>query len=161
MFATSRASNYAFTRTNLRLVLIMGTCFHLKSLRFPSMEGEKLYGTLSIIYQMRRYAGQNEVRFKVTDKQKKVYIETSRYLYEINKMDKSNIHSFGRWCMDYVCQVYRFAVLESNVMKQQQRRPDQMQQPPPAWYPSNYTTNHTLFQKVSIAIRMFCQLADT
>jgi hypothetical protein len=94
---------------------------------------------------MRRYAEQNEVRFKVTDKQKEIYLETARYLYEINKMDKSNIQSFGRWCMDYVCQVYRFAVLESNVMKQQQRRPNQMQQPPPAWYPSNYATDQTLF----------------
>ena len=36
-----------------------------------------------------RYAGQNEVRFKVTDKQKEIYLETARYLYEINKMDKS------------------------------------------------------------------------
>ena len=90
---------------------------------------------------MRRYAGQNEVRFKVTDKRKEIYLETARYLYEINKMDKSNIHSFGRWCMDYVCQAYRLAVLESNVLKQQQQRPNQMQQPSQFSYSPYYTSD--------------------
>ena len=91
---------------------------------------------------MKRYAGQNEVRFKVTDKQKEIYQEVSWYLYENNMMEKSNIQSFGRWCMDYVCNVYRPAVIDSNMMKQrqqrQQRQQKQVQQPPQLSYPTNY-----------------------
>jgi hypothetical protein len=56
---------------------------------------------------MRRYAGQNEVRFKVTDKQGEIYRETACYFYENSLMEKSNIQSFGRWCMDYICKLYR------------------------------------------------------
>jgi hypothetical protein len=79
---------------------------------------------------MKRYAGQNEVRFKVTDKQKEIYDETAWYLYENNVMEKSNIQSFGRWCMDYVCRIYRPAVIHSKMMKQQQQqRQKQIQQP--------------------------------
>jgi hypothetical protein len=76
---------------------------------------------------MKRYAGQNEVRFKVTDKQKGIYNETAWYLYENNMIDKSNIQSFGRWCMDYVCRFYRPAVVHSKTMKQQQIQAQQQQ----------------------------------
>jgi hypothetical protein len=62
---------------------------------------------------MRRYAGQNEVRFKVTDKQAEIYRETACNFYENSLMEKSNIQSFGRWCMDYLCKNYRPAVLHS------------------------------------------------
>jgi len=88
---------------------------------------------------MKRYAGQNEVRFKVTDKQNEVYLETAHYLYENNLMDKSNIQSFGRWCMDYVCKNYRLSVLGSKIIKQRQERQKQMQQPPPSSYPTYYS----------------------
>ena len=88
---------------------------------------------------MRRYAGQNEVRFKVTDKQAEIYRETACYFYENSLMEKSNIQSFGRWCMDYVCKNYRPAVLHSNMMKEQQQRQKQMQQHPELSYPSYYT----------------------
>ena len=78
----------------------------------------------------KRYAGQIEVRFKVTDKQKEIYDETAWYLYENNMIDKSNIQSFGRWCMDYVCKVYRPAINYSNMIKQQQQiQVPQQQQP--------------------------------
>jgi hypothetical protein len=71
---------------------------------------------------MRRYAGQNEVRFKTTDKQKEMYRETALFLYENNLMEKPSIHSFGRWCMDHVCKEYRLSVIESNIIRQQERR---------------------------------------
>ena len=87
---------------------------------------------------MKRYAGQSEVRFKVTDKQKVIYDETAWYLYENNMIDKSNIQSFGRWCMDYVCKVYRPAVIHSNMMKQQQQRQKQVQQPIQLSFPTYY-----------------------
>jgi hypothetical protein len=91
---------------------------------------------------MKRYAGQNEVRFKVTDKQKEIYQEVSWYLYENNMIDKSNIQSFGRWCMDYVCKVYRPAISYSNMMKQQQvqaqQQQQQQQQPFQLSYPEYY-----------------------
>jgi hypothetical protein len=50
---------------------------------------------------MRRYAGQNEVRFKVTDKQAEIYRETACYFYENSLMEKSNIQSLedGAWIM--------------------------------------------------------------
>jgi len=89
---------------------------------------------------MKRYAGQNEVRFKVTDKQKKIYDETAWYLYENNLMDKSNIQSFGRWCMDYICNMYRPAVIHSNMLKQQQQQ-KQVQQPYQLPYPTYYTSD--------------------
>jgi hypothetical protein len=94
---------------------------------------------------MRRYAGQSEMRFKVTDKQKDVYLETASYLYENNLMEKSNIQSFGRWCMDYVCKMYRESVIESKYMKQQEQRQKQMQQPPQLSYPPYYATDQPLF----------------
>ena len=78
---------------------------------------------------MKRYAGQNEVRFKVTDKQKEIK-ELSWYLYENNLMEKSNIQSFGRWCMDYVCRAYRPAISYSNMIKQQQQQVQTQQQQP-------------------------------
>jgi hypothetical protein len=91
---------------------------------------------------MKRYAGQNEVRFKVTDKQKEIYDETAWYLYENNVMEKSNIQSFGRWCMDYVCRIYRPAVIHSKMMKQQQQqRQKQIQQPFQLSYPTYYDNN--------------------
>jgi RecA-family ATPase len=90
---------------------------------------------------MKRYAGQNEVRFKVTDKQKKIFQEVSWYLYENNMIDKSNIQSFGRWRMDYVSKIYRPAVIRSDTMKQQQQ--NQMQQPPWLSYPKYYTSNQS------------------
>ena len=88
---------------------------------------------------MRRYAGQNEVRFKVTDKRMEMYRETASYLYEYNLMEKPNIQSFGRWAMDYVCKMYRESVIHSKYMKQQEQRQKQMQQPPQLSYPSYYT----------------------
>jgi hypothetical protein len=45
---------------------------------------------------MRRYAGQNEVRFKVTDRDVELYRETAWYLYENHVIDKPNIQSFGQ-----------------------------------------------------------------
>jgi hypothetical protein len=90
---------------------------------------------------MKKYAGQNEVRFKVTDKQKEIFQEVSSYLYDNNVMDKSNIQSFGRWCMDYVSKIYRPAVIQSNTMKQQQQK--QMQQPPWLSYPKYYTSDQS------------------
>jgi hypothetical protein len=92
---------------------------------------------------MRRYAGQNEVRFKVADKQKAIYDETAWYLYENNLMEKSNIQSFGRWCMDYVCKFYRQGVIESRIMKQQQQRPNPIQKPHPFSYPPYFTRDPT------------------
>jgi hypothetical protein len=71
-----------------------------------------------------------------------IYQEISSYLYENNMMDKSNIHSFGRWCMDSICKFYRPAVIHSNMMKQQQQQQQQqkqMQQPPDLSYPTYYT----------------------
>jgi RecA-family ATPase len=82
---------------------------------------------------MKRYAGQNEVRFKVTDKQKEIFQEVSWYLYENNVVDKSNIQSFGRRCMDYLSKIYRPAVIQSDMTKQQQQK--QMHQPPWLSYP--------------------------
>jgi hypothetical protein len=89
---------------------------------------------------MKRYAGQKEVRFKVADKQKAIYDETAWYLYENNLMEKSNIQSFGRWCMDYVCNLYRPAIIDSNMMKQRQQLKQQVQQPPQLSYPTYYYT---------------------
>jgi hypothetical protein len=90
---------------------------------------------------MKRYAGQNEVRFKVTDKQKEIFQEVSWYLYENDMIDKSNIQSFGRWCMDYVCKFYRPADIHSNMMKQQQHK--QVPQPFQLSYPINYDNVQT------------------
>jgi hypothetical protein len=70
---------------------------------------------------LRRYAGQNEVRFKVTDKKIEAYREAAVYLYENNLMEKSNIHCFGRWCMDHVYNEYRQSVIESKILKQQEQ----------------------------------------
>jgi hypothetical protein len=67
-----------------------------------------------------------------------LYQEVSSYLYENNMMDKSNLHSFGRWCMDSICKFYRPAVIHSNMMKQQQQQQKQMQQPPGLSYPTFY-----------------------
>jgi hypothetical protein len=92
---------------------------------------------------MGRYLGENEVRFKVTDKQKDVYLETASYLYENNLMEKSNIQSFGRWCMDYVCEMYRESVIESKYMNQQEQRQKQMQQPQQLSYPPYYMGDPT------------------
>ena len=92
---------------------------------------------------MKRYAGQNEVRFKVTDKQKEIYDETASYLYENNVIDKSNIQSFGRWSMDFVCKNYRLSVLQSKIIKQRQERQKQMQEPAVLSYPPYYTSDLT------------------
>jgi hypothetical protein len=67
-----------------------------------------------------------------------LYQEVSSYLYENNMMDKSNLHSFGRWCMDSICKFYRPAVIHSNMMKQQQQQQKQMQHPPGLSYPTFY-----------------------
>jgi hypothetical protein len=91
---------------------------------------------------VKRYAGQKEVRFKVTDKQGEIYDEIAWYLYENNMMDKSNIQSFGRWCMDYVCKFYRPAVIDSKMLKQQQQQ-KQIQQPYQLSYPTYYNGNQT------------------
>ena len=72
-----------------------------------------------------------------------MYDETAWYLYENNLMEKPNIHSFGRWCMDYVCKMYKPAVIHSNMMKQQEQRQKQMQQPSSLLYPPYYTSDPT------------------
>jgi hypothetical protein len=82
------------------------------------------------VLQMRRYTGQNEVRFKVTDRNMKMYLETAIYLYENNVIDKSDIQSLGRWCLDQVCGNYRKTVIHANMMMKQEQRQKQMQQPP-------------------------------
>jgi hypothetical protein len=89
---------------------------------------------------LQRYAGQNEVRFKVTDKQKEFYRKIALYLYENNLIEKPNLHSFGRWCMDYVCKEYGQSAIESNILKQREHRQNQnqIQQPPPLSYPGYY-----------------------
>jgi hypothetical protein len=51
-----------------------------------------------------------------------IYKDIALYLYENNLMEKPNIQSFGRWCMDYICNTYRPAVIHLNMMKQQQQR---------------------------------------
>jgi hypothetical protein len=88
--------------------------------------------------QMRRYAGQNEVRFKVTDRDIELYRETAWYLYENHIIDKSNIQSFGRWSMDFVCKCYRHAINHSNMMKKQ-RQKQMQQQPTQLSYPGYYS----------------------
>jgi hypothetical protein len=104
-----------FTQKDQHAVGSEGICFHSYSLYFPAKEGKAISNLYyHIIYKMKRYAGQNEVRFKVTDKQMEIYDETAWYLYE------NNIQSFGRWCMDYFCKFYRQGVIESKIMKQQQ-----------------------------------------
>jgi hypothetical protein len=99
------------------------------------------YPSYTKIKHLRRYAGQNEVRFKVTDKKMEGHRQTASYLYEYNLMEKPNIHSFGRWCMDYVCREYGVSVIESKIMKQREQRQKQMQQPSPLSYPGNYTAD--------------------
>jgi hypothetical protein len=91
--------------------------------------------------QMRKYAGQNEVRFKVTDRDIVLYRETAWYLYENHVIDKSNIQSFGRWSMDFVCKCYRPAINHSIMMKEQRQK--QMQQPTQLSYPGYYYRDPT------------------
>jgi hypothetical protein len=85
------------------------------------------------------------VRFKVTDNKMEIYLETAAYLCENNLMEKSNIQSFGRWCMDHVCKQYRISVIESKIMKQREQGPNQnqMQQPSPFSYPGYYMSDPT------------------
>jgi hypothetical protein len=90
---------------------------------------------------LRRYAGQNEVRFKVTDKKMETYRKTALYLYEYNLMEKDNIQSFGRWCMDYVCKEYGVSVIQSKIMKQQEQRQKQMQLPSQLLYPPSFPSD--------------------
>ena len=69
------------------------------------------------------------------------YLEIASYLYKYNLMEKPNIQSFGRWCMEHVCNEYRQSVIESKIMKQQQQRQNQMQPSPPLSYPSYYAAD--------------------
>jgi hypothetical protein len=92
---------------------------------------------------LRRYAGQNEVRFKVTDKKMETYRQTASYLYEYNLMEKPNIQSFGRWCMDHVCKEYGESVIQLKITKQQEQRQKQMQQPSPLSYPPYFPTDQS------------------
>jgi hypothetical protein len=71
------------------------------------------------------------------------YRDTALYLYEYNLMEKPNIQSFGRWCMDRVCNEYRQSVIESKIMKQQQQSQKQMQHPPLLPYPGYYAIDPT------------------
>jgi hypothetical protein len=71
------------------------------------------------------------------------YRDTALYLYEYNLMEKPNIQSFGRWCMDHVCKEYGESVIESKIMKQQEQRQKQMQQTSPLSYPGNYMADLT------------------
>jgi hypothetical protein len=48
------------------------------------------YPSYTKIKHLRRYAGQNEERFKVTDKKMETSRETAAYLYENNLIEKSN-----------------------------------------------------------------------
>ncbi|MDQ3838526.1 MAG: hypothetical protein M3297_04575 [Thermoproteota archaeon] len=70
-----------------------------------------------------------------------VYRDVALYLYENNLMEKSNIQSFGRWCMEHVCNEYRQSVIESKIMKHQEQRQKQLTQPSPFWYPGYYSSN--------------------
>jgi hypothetical protein len=72
-----------------------------------------------------------------------IYKDIALYLYENNLMEKPNIQSFGRWCMEHVCNEYRQSVIESKIMKQQQQRQKQMQQPSPFSYPGLYMSDPT------------------
>jgi hypothetical protein len=87
-----------------------------------------------------RDVGQKEVRFKVTDKKMEIYRDIALYLYENNLMEKPNIHSFGRWCMEHVSNEYRQSVIESKIMKQQEQRQKQLQQPFPLSYTPYYSS---------------------
>jgi hypothetical protein len=71
----------------------------------------------------------------------KFYRETAWYLYENNAIYKSNIQSFGRWCMDFVCKYYRPAIIHSNMMEQKEQRQKQMEQPPPLSYPPYFPSD--------------------
>jgi hypothetical protein len=79
----------------------------------------------------------------MTDKKMETYRDTALYLYEYNLMEKPNIQSFGRWCMDYVCKEYGVSVFESKLMKQREQGQKQMQQPSPLSYPGNYMADPT------------------
>jgi hypothetical protein len=92
---------------------------------FPSQIHLKLKA-ISVILQiyttyieMKRYSRQSEVRFKVTDQQAEIFRDTAWYLYESHMLDKPNIQSFGRWCMNYVCRLYGGGVIQSKVIRQQ------------------------------------------
>jgi hypothetical protein len=67
-----------------------------------------------------------------------IYRETASYLYEYNLMEKCNIQSLGRWCMDHVCKEYRQSVIESNIMKRQEQRRKQVQSPPAHIFPTSF-----------------------
>jgi hypothetical protein len=82
----------------------------------------------------------------VTDKKMGIYKDIALYLYENNLMEKPNLQSFGRWCMDFVDRYYRQSVIESKMMKQGEQRQKQMQQQPPKLlYPPYYGADQPLF----------------
>jgi hypothetical protein len=67
-----------------------GICFHAKSLYNPAKEGKAIFTPCLYILgrkPLQRYAGQNEVGFKVTNKQKEFYRKIAPYLYENNLIE--------------------------------------------------------------------------
>jgi hypothetical protein len=86
---------------------------------------------------MKRYSKQSEVRFKVTDQQAEIFRDTAWYLYESHMLDKPNIQSFGRWCMNYVSRLYGGGVIQSKVIRQQKIQRQILQQQPQHVQPYN------------------------
>jgi hypothetical protein len=104
---------------------------------------------------MYRYSGDHEIRFKITDKEAKLFQDIANYFYyEKHILQKPNIQELARWCIKNAVNASQDLVIQAKEVRQkqilQQIKQQQMWQkqlnngPPPLLdiiYSSNNKTN--------------------
>jgi hypothetical protein len=72
---------------------------------------------------MHRYAGNHEIRFKITDQEAKLFQDTANYFYhEKGILQKPNIQELTRWCIKNVVNTSQDLVIQAKQVRQQQQQ---------------------------------------
>jgi hypothetical protein len=83
---------------------------------------------------MHRYAGNHEIRFKITDQEAKLFQDTANYFYHEKRiLQKPNIQELARWCIKNVVNASQDLVIQAKQVRQQQLLQQQIKQQQQMW----------------------------
>jgi hypothetical protein len=70
---------------------------------------------------MYRYSGDHEIRFKITDKEAKLFQDIANYFYyEKHILQKPNIQELDRWCIKNAVNASQDLVIQAKEVRQKQ-----------------------------------------
>jgi hypothetical protein len=83
---------------------------------------------------MHRYAGNHEIRFKITDQEAKLFQDTANYFYYDKRiLQKPNIQELARWCIKQAVNASQDLVIQAKQVRQQQLLQQQIKQQQQMW----------------------------